>query len=94
MSTGTKSYTGQEFLRIVGQTLGWNYVKSDWFSVSDKNGRILFTGHGLGHGVGMSQWGAVGMARKGKKFKEIIAYYLPGVEVQIWDGLYPQQPQR
>jgi stage II sporulation protein D len=94
LSAKTVSMTGQEFQTAVGRALGWNYLKSDWFEAVSKSGRILFTGRGLGHGVGMSQWGAVGMARKGHNYKEIIKYYFPGVEVQEWDGLFPQLPRR
>lgn len=37
---------------------------------------------GYGHGVGMSQWGANGMAKKGKKYAEILKYYYTGVEIK------------
>lgn len=37
--------------------------------------RITFIGQGYGHGVGMSQWGARGMALKGYNYKEIIYHY-------------------
>lgn len=37
---------------------------------------------GYGHGVGMSQWGANGMAKKGKKHKDILKHYYTGVEIR------------
>ena len=36
---------------------------------------------GSGHGVGMSQYGAQGMAKKGKGYKEILKHYYSGVEI-------------
>jgi stage II sporulation protein D len=38
---------------------------------------ITFDGVGYGHGVGLSQWGAQGMAEKGFNYKDIIAFYYP-----------------
>lgn len=40
-----------------------------------------FNGGGYGHGVGMSQYGAKGMAEAGHTFDEILAYYYPGTEL-------------
>lgn len=37
---------------------------------------------GYGHGVGMSQWGANGMAKKGSDYIEIIKHYYTGVEIE------------
>lgn len=37
--------------------------------------QITFRGRGFGHGVGMSQWGAAGMAEAGYNFQEIIEHY-------------------
>ena len=37
---------------------------------------------GAGHGVGMCQWGAVGRARAGQRYPEILAAYFPGTELQ------------
>ena len=36
---------------------------------------IAFTGHGDGHGVGMSQWGAIGMATQGDNYQAILELY-------------------
>jgi len=42
-------------------------------------GTALFvTGHGWGHGVGMSQWGAYGYALHGWKYRRILSHYYPG----------------
>ena len=40
--------------------------------------RFVFSGKGFGHGVGMSQWGAQGMAQKGSSYAEILAHYYVG----------------
>jgi stage II sporulation protein D len=44
-------------------------------------GSIVFQGHGWGHGVGMSQWGAYEMAKQGKGYLDILKFYYTGVEV-------------
>lgn len=42
---------------------------------------FTFDGHGWGHGVGLSQWGARGMALQGKSYREILTHYYTGVTV-------------
>jgi stage II sporulation protein D len=39
---------------------------------------FLFSGHGWGHGVGMSQYGAYGYAQHGATFQQILDHYYPG----------------
>lgn len=39
-------------------------------------------GRGYGHGVGMSQYGAIEMAKKGKTYPEILAFYFPGTRIR------------
>ena len=46
-----------------------------------KSGNFLFVGSGYGHGIGMSQSGARGMAEAGFGYKEILMHYFTGVEV-------------
>ncbi len=43
---------------------------------------VTFSGRGWGHGVGMSQYGANSLAKKGYKFDEILKYYYTGIEVR------------
>lgn len=45
-------------------------------------GTILMRGRGFGHGVGMSQWGAWSMARRGRKAEEIVRFYFKGIEIE------------
>ena len=57
-------------------------VPSAAFSVEDSgNGQVTLYGGGLGHGIGMSQYGADGMAREGKNFREILSFFFPGTEI-------------
>ncbi|HQH74490.1 MAG TPA: SpoIID/LytB domain-containing protein, partial [bacterium] len=43
---------------------------------------FTFTGGGRGHGVGMCQHGARGMAGSGRRFEEIVAHYFPGATLE------------
>lgn len=50
--------------------------------IYDKNVDIIeIETLGYGHGVGMSQWGANGMAKNGKDYKEILKHYYSGIEI-------------
>jgi stage II sporulation protein D len=42
---------------------------------------FVVTGHGWGHGVGLSQWGAYGYAQKGFDFAKIVLHYFPGTQI-------------
>ena len=46
-----------------------------------ENHSFLFTVSGSGHGVGMSQYGANEMAKRGSNFRTILAHYYPGAEL-------------
>lgn len=48
---------------------------------SSATGDFVFSGRGWGHGVGMSQWGAKGMADSGYNYKEILEYYFVGTQI-------------
>jgi stage II sporulation protein D len=42
---------------------------------------LIVSGHGWGHGVGMSQWGAYGYARHGWGYRRILFHYYPGTKL-------------
>ncbi|MEW9122369.1 MAG: SpoIID/LytB domain-containing protein [Thermotaleaceae bacterium] len=51
-----------------------------------KKSGILISGRGFGHGVGMSQWGALQLAKEGYGAEEIIHYYFKNIDtVKLWD---------
>ena len=65
----------------VGQSLGWSKLKSDLYDVAAEGNRFIFSGKGVGHGVGLCQTGAAGMAHEGKTYREILAFYYPGAAI-------------
>lgn len=53
--------------------------------VTRENGtltRLVASGAGAGHGVGLCQWGAIGRARAGKSYRDILTTYYPGTTVE------------
>lgn len=68
---------------VSGETFRVNLqLSSSNFTIQELNGKIRFLCKGLGHGMGMSQYGADQMAKEGKTYKEILQYYFPGVTVE------------
>lgn len=62
--------------------LGPDLLRSTLFTVSKEKNEFIFKGHGWGHGVGMCQWGAKGMAEQGKDHREILKHYYTGAEIE------------
>ncbi len=75
--TGQASEELSQYI-VQGKDNLWNYPRS----APAGAGEILFAGMGYGHGVGMSQYGAKGMAEAGYTYKEIIEYYFTGAYVK------------
>src|SRR5699024_6643949 len=71
---GNKTLTGREAREILG-------LKSSDFDIEIRDNEIHFTVIGFGHGVGMSQYGADGMAKEGSDYKQIIEHYYQGVQI-------------
>ena len=56
-------------------------LKSAWFTIEWKNGNMYIATRGYGHGVGMSQTGANGMAQEGADYQEILVHYYSGTSI-------------
>ncbi len=56
-------------------------LRSRDFKMEIQNGEVRITTYGYGHGVGMSQYGANGMAKEGYSYKDILTYYYQGTYV-------------
>ena len=58
-------------------------VPSACFEVkSQKNGTIVLSGGGFGHGIGMSQYGANAMGEEGMSWQEILQFYYHDVKIE------------
>ena len=77
-----KTITGYEFWLIVGRTIGYHEFKSTWFSIRKSGDDFVVSGRGNGHGIGLCQWGASGMAKRRFNYKEILEHYYPGTTLQ------------
>ena len=81
----TTAYTGGKKVFLSSRSLrtasGYSKVFSSKFSAKTKGGEVHFSGRGFGHGVGMCQWGAKGLADAGYNYLEILAHYYSGSAV-------------
>lgn len=74
LKVGDKTFNGSE----VRTALGLNSAN---FNFSVGGNSILFTVVGNGHGIGMSQYGADGMAKNGSGYRDIVMHYYQGVDI-------------
>jgi stage II sporulation protein D len=60
-------------------------LRSSRFELQVVNGEYLAEGTGFGHGVGMSQNGAMGRAHAGQTYQQILSAYYPGTVLRTLD---------
>ncbi len=70
--------------RDVRETLG---LRSANFTFKTDGSTVTFNTVGYGHGVGMSQWGANGMAKEGHSYENILKHFYQGVEIENLDEI-------
>jgi len=71
---------------VLRKKLGWKKLPSTWFSVKNHSDYIIFDGRGYGHGVGMCQWSAMEMAKKGISYKKILSTFYPNTIIQLYEN--------
>lgn len=59
-------------------------LRSTDFEIEENDGKIVIKTSGYGHGVGMSQYGALGMAKEGYKYDEILKHYYQGTTINSY----------
>lgn len=74
-------FTGNEFRLFINRHTDSMALRSTKFKWTDTGSEIEIEGNGLGHGVGMCQWGARGLAKAGWTYKDILTFYFSGTEV-------------
>jgi stage II sporulation protein D len=57
-------------------------LRSNDFEISKQENEVIVKTTGFGHGVGMSQYGAEGMAEEGYQYDEILKHYYIGIEIK------------
>jgi stage II sporulation protein D len=72
-----------QFRYAVDRRLGWAQIKSNLYTIERQDDSWVFSGHGLGHGVGLCQAGAEQMARMGSSAEQILSTYFPGTEIVL-----------
>jgi stage II sporulation protein D len=80
---GTVAVSGPSLRRALGEAT----LKSTLFEVRKDEDGFVFVGSGNGHGVGMSQWGARAMARRGDDYREILRAFYPGAQLSRPSGV-------
>ena len=75
ISVGEVSFSGIEFRSKLG-------LRSADFDIEKNDENVVITTRGYGHGVGMSQYGANGMAKNGSSYRDILFHYYPGVSLK------------
>jgi stage II sporulation protein D len=70
-----QNWTGREFRTVLG-------LRSTDFQVNVRDGQVVVTTEGYGHGVGMSQYGADAMADNGSTAHEIIGHYYKNTSIE------------
>ncbi len=77
--------SGYETMLKIGRARGWGLVPStrfnlQYFSFADVD-FVRIQSSGAGHGLGLCQWGAAGLAERGKTCDQILRFYFPGCQI-------------
>ena len=83
---GRTTVAGQAIRRVLSPPEGGLLWSTDFNLRISRTGtrldRVDVDGRGNGHAVGMCQWGAIGRARAGQGYREILISYFPGTDIQ------------
>jgi stage II sporulation protein D len=80
-STGKSDFIRAEDLRLTIDPTGWKLRSTICQIMEIRDKWAFLSGRGWGHGVGMCQCGAEGMAREGKTTEQILSHYYPGSRI-------------
>ncbi len=77
-------FSGYQIRKILADTLGNPLPSRLFFLIQNPQNQNKFyiIGAGYGHGKGMCQWGAIGMALQGYQFKDILHFYYPHAQLR------------
>lgn len=69
------------------KSLGWDRLPSTMITnIAKDEDFYIFEGKGYGHGVGMCQWTALDMAKKGTSYRDILSKFYPGTVIELYEN--------
>ncbi|MBH1941037.1 stage II sporulation protein D [Mobilitalea sibirica] len=74
INLGSQTVNGEEFAKVIG-------LNSNHFYLEEYEGKVRVICTGVGHGIGLSQYGANSMANEGYTYNEILTHYYTGAKV-------------
>ena len=74
ITINNQTFSGTNFRKLLN-------LRSTDFEITKRGNNITITTKGYGHGVGMSQYGANGMAKEGYNYKQILNYYYNDISI-------------
>lgn len=74
---------GNDIRSILRTADNKNILWSTMFDIKSKNESVIIEGQGFGHGVGLCQWGAIALSRKGWNYRDILQHYYPGISISV-----------
>ncbi len=74
------TFSGNDFRGLINKHISYQSIRSTHFEWTEEDETIHIEGKGLGHGVGLCQWGARGFAQNGWDYKSILSFYFSGTK--------------
>jgi len=73
---------GNSIRSVIKTFDGKSILRSTLFDISlEENNKVVISGKGFGHGVGLCQWGAIGQSKRGIDYGNILNHYFPGTKI-------------
>jgi len=71
---------GNDSIKTTDLRYDW-HLKSAFFDIITKDGKLIIKGRGYGHGVGLCQEGAMEMSKRKFTYQEILHFYYAGIKI-------------
>ncbi|MEM9666107.1 MAG: SpoIID/LytB domain-containing protein [Bacteroidota bacterium] len=89
LGTRPRTVPANAFRLLISRQFGTDQLRSTFFEVRRAGGDYVFEGQGFGHGVGMSQYGALAQSQQGRSYTEILSFYFEGTRLTTLEGGSP-----
>ena len=88
IQNGSETTRAANDIRLrLNRTHGALALRSTFFGLDEDEDYYIFNGRGLGHGLGLCQWGALGLAETGWSYQDILRFYYNGADISDVESL-------